>query len=163
MLDPTIEAKKVLDNLWKNKGFPVDPVAISKLMGIDVLDTELPESVSGALIKEAGKDPVIVLHHQDSNNRKRFSCSHELGHYIYRTESDDLSQEYEYIEFRGPSSSTGTDSEEIFANQFAANLLMPHEAIIGINKGDISHYEMALHFGVSAEALKLRLKNLRLL
>ncbi len=81
-MNPRSEAHKVLNKLWGDRHFPVDPVTIGRRIGLDVVETELPESVSGALIKEAGQEPVIVLHKYDNPNRKRFSCAHELGHYI---------------------------------------------------------------------------------
>ena len=162
-LNPRNEARKVYDSFWKGRPFPVDPVTISELIGLDVLETTLPDTVSGALIKEAGKDPVIILHKFDHSNRKRFSCSHELGHYIDRVESSESSSEFEYVDLRGPNSSNGSDPSEVFANQFAANLLMPEEVISKLHRENKSHVEMAIFFGVSVEALKNRLKSLRLL
>jgi Zn-dependent peptidase ImmA (M78 family) len=50
------------------------------------------------------------------------SWAHELGHFIRRT---DEPHKYEYVDYRDQRSSTGTDEEEMFANRFAANLLMP--------------------------------------
>ena len=161
--DPEREAQRVLNTVWQNEGFPVDPVTICQRIGVQVVDTELPDEVSGALIKEQEKDPVIALHRYDHNNRKRFSCSHELGHYIRRIESNDDSPAYEYVDFRGPSASNGTDPEEIFANQFAAHLLMPTDVVRELNRTNKSHFEMAIFFGVSPEAMKHRLKNLGLL
>ncbi|WP_125721147.1 ImmA/IrrE family metallo-endopeptidase [Pseudoalteromonas rubra] len=163
MLDPRNEAQKVLKRLWCDSQFPVDPVTICKSLGLDVVEMALPDKVSGALIKEAGADPVIVLHQDDHLNRKRFSCAHELGHYISRIESDNTDKEYEYIDLRGPTASTGEDEEEVFANQFAANLLMPNEEVKKLHRKKMAHFEMALHFGVSVEALKYKLNALELL
>lgn len=162
-LDPAREAQKVLEKVWGDRGFPIDPVTIAKELGVQVYDTELPNEVSGALIKEAGKDPIIALHFDDHRNRKRFSCSHELGHYVSRIESSDDSPEYEYIDLRGQLAANGTDEEEIFANRFAANLLMPENVVRKLDKDGKSHFEMAMFFGVSTESLKFRLKNLGLL
>ncbi|MBS3797174.1 ImmA/IrrE family metallo-endopeptidase [Pseudoalteromonas sp. BDTF-M6] len=162
-LDPNVEAKKVLDRLWCNQGFPVDPVSIAQKMGLQVLDTDLPPTVSGALIKEAGADPIIALHYADHSNRKRFTCAHELGHYVSRIESNDDNIEYEYVDLRGSVAASGCDSEEIFANRFAASLLMPEKVVREHVKSGKSHFESALFFGVSNEALKHRLKNLGLL
>ncbi len=162
-LNPQKEAQKVLSTLWPEGLFPVDPVTISKRLGLQVVETELPENVSGALIKEKEKDPVIVLHKFDHNNRKRFSCAHELGHYISRTESNDIAQQYEYIDLRSDLAANGTDQKEIFANIFAANLLMPEEEVNLLFRKKKQHFEMALHFGVSPDSLKYRLKSLGLL
>ncbi|WKE66260.1 ImmA/IrrE family metallo-endopeptidase [Gallaecimonas kandeliae] len=161
-LNPEAEAGKVLANVWQNRGFPVDPVTIAKALGLQVLDTELPEMISGALIKEAGKDPIIALHHADHPNRKRFSCAHELGHYVSRVESMDPDQEYEYVDLRGPSASMGTDPEERFANAFAASLLMPQFAVMDLVESDMPIFQISRFFGVSNEALKNRLRSLGL-
>ncbi|CAM4406907.1 ImmA/IrrE family metallo-endopeptidase [Pseudoalteromonas ostreae] len=162
-LDPKIEANKVFETLWASNDFPVDPVSIAQQMGLQVLDTDLPPSVSGALIKEVGEEPIIALHHTDHSNRKRFTCAHELGHYVSRIESEDEGIEYEYVDLRGLSASAGSDPEEIFANKFAANLLMPERIVKKLFKSRKTHFDMAMFFGVSNEALKHRLKSLGLL
>lgn len=162
-LDPAFEANDVLEKLWGNQGFPVDPVSIAQKMGLRVLDTELPPSVSGALIKEAGSDPTIALHHADHSNRKRFTCAHELGHYVSRIRSNKGGETYEYIDLRGPDASSGLDPEEVFANNFAANLLMPEDIVRERHKSDKSTFSLALFFGVSNESMNIRLQKLRLI
>ena len=105
-----------------------------------------------------------MLHKSDHNNRKRFSCAHELGHYISRIESNDIEpQQYDYIDLRNDLSANGTDPKEIFANHFAANLLMPEEAVKLLFQEKKQHFEMALYFGISPESLKYRLRSLGLL
>lgn len=151
-------AELLLSQAWPNRYFPVDPYRIATSLGIDVVELDLPEGVSGALIKELGKDPVIVLHSKDSRNRKRFSCAHELGHYIDR--QDKNSELYEYVDLRNADSALGTDREEIFANQFAANLLMPEEEVHRLVRGGAPRFIMALRFGVSDDAIQFRLKSL---
>jgi len=155
-------ANDLLQQVWKNRGFPVDPVTISNNLGIKVIETDLPENVSGSLIKEKGKDPKIVLHYADSDNRKRFTCAHELGHYVCRLLQNPNMEEYEFIDLRDPSSSFGTKEDEIFANQFAANLLMPEIEIKKLSKEGKNVLYMSLYFGISEEAISYRLKNLNL-
>jgi len=162
-MKPEVEATRVLQNTWGNNGFPVDPVSIAKKLGIDVVETSLPESVSGALIKKTGKDPLIAIDSNDSINRRRFSCAHELGHYISRAEKNNFESEYEFVDLRSDSSSNGINPEEIFANKFAANLLMPEAETRKIYKSKKSHFEMAYYFGVSDGALKFRLTNLSII
>lgn len=87
----------------------INQLAIAGSLGIKVMETDLPESVSGALIKEKGKDPIIVIHYADHNNRKRFSCAHELGHFIHRLQLDGNIDEYEYVDLGSQLSSSGTD------------------------------------------------------
>jgi len=76
-------AVELLDECWDGS-LPIDPVRIAKSLGVKVLDTYLKQNVSGALVKKQGEDPSIVLNAEDSTTRKRFTCAHELGHYIRR-------------------------------------------------------------------------------
>jgi Zn-dependent peptidase ImmA (M78 family) len=137
---------------------PVDPFYIAMGLGIWVYVAVLDEGVSGMLVKRPGIDPVIYLNRLDSQNRQRFTCAHELGHYIKRADGDD--EEWEYVDARGPTASKGSDPEEIYANQFAAALLMPREAIARLVKQGLTASEMAYRFGVSLEAMNWRLTNL---
>lgn len=152
-------ADSLLQHSWVEGVFPVDPVQIAKKIGIDVFDMELSENISGALIKEKGKDPIIVLSESDSNNRRRFSCAHELGHYAHRILND--GDHYEYVDLRSELSSKGSNDEEIFANQFAANLLMPESEVKKALK-EVPAFLLAQHFGVSDDAINFRLRSLGL-
>lgn len=158
--NPREHARRVLDTFWCGRGFPVDPAKIANEMGLDVFITELPANVSGALIKERGQDPAIFLNGDDNKVRQRFTCGHELGHYIAR--QADNSEAYDYVDLRGETASNGTHSDEIFANKFAAELLMPEEEVKRLWEQNQPSYIMAHYFGVSDDAVKYRLKNLRL-
>lgn len=158
-LDPEVSARKVLDILW-NGVFPVDPVVIAKQLGLRVITGPLPEDISGVLVKRSGQDPAIILNERDSRNRQRFTCAHEIGHYIYRLETD--GDHYEYIDRRDTLSARGVNEEEIFANRFAAALLMPEDEVRVLAEGGEPRYLMAIYFGVSDDAMRFRLKNLGL-
>lgn len=87
-LDPEKSARAIFDEPWDGS-FPVDPIVIADQLGIRVLAEDLPSDISGALIKRLGQDPtIIVLNKRDSRNRKRFTCAHEIGHYIHRLETN---------------------------------------------------------------------------
>ena len=79
---PEIEATRLRGDTWGEGRYPVDPVRIAHELGIDVRQSFLSPNVSGALIKEVGQDPVILLNANDSRNRQRFTCAHELGHFF---------------------------------------------------------------------------------
>jgi len=158
-INPKQAALDIVNDMWDGGELPVDPVRIARKMGIKVIESTLPEEASGALIKEAGKDPVIILNKDDSKNRRRFSCAHELGHYIYRIEINE--DHYEYIDLRNHLSSAGDNEEEVFANQFAACLLMPEEEIRTFHRR-LPIYLLGRHFGVSSDAMNFRLKGLKL-
>lgn len=152
-------ASQVLEECWDGR-LPIDPVRIAKTFGLKVFSADLDENVSGKLVKLRGSDPEILLNKEDSRNRKRFTAAHELGHYVRRSERP---EEYEYVDCRDDQSSSGTVAEERFANSFAANLLMPKEAVESLNEEGTPDFLLAKQFGVSREAMRNRLDNLGLL
>lgn len=139
---------------------PIDPVRMADALGIDVYRARMQAGVSGTLEKDRGSDPVIYLNRDDSQNRQRFTCAHELGHYVRRTTSGDM--DYAFIDARDQLAATGTDEEEVYANQFAAALLMPEEMVRQEHRRGLGRVRLALRFGVSEEAMGYRLQNLNL-
>jgi len=59
-------------------------------------------------------------------------------------------------------SSTGLDPEEVYANEFAASLLMPEDKVRSCVETGMGDLEMAIRFKVSREAMQNRLANLDL-
>ncbi|MDX8378113.1 MAG: ImmA/IrrE family metallo-endopeptidase [Mariprofundales bacterium] len=155
-------ANKIRSAYWFDDKFPVDPVSIGKSLGIRIVDVNLSNDISGALLKRIGEDPIIMLHKNDPINRKRFTCAHELGHYISRAERKHFAEQaMGYVDKRSDLSASGSDPEEVSANRFAAALLMPEAKVKELYKktpGDI--YAMANFFKVSISAMSFRLKNL---
>lgn len=160
--EATRDASRLLDEAWASPfgvDVPVDPVSIATSLGVDVFTADLDMGVAGLLVKRAGQDPAIYLNAADSENRQRFTCAHELGHYIRRSASDD--EGWEYVDRRDELSAAGTDPEERYANSFAAQLLMPEHEVRSHWK-KMNAATMAHKFGVSLEAMNNRLKALRL-
>lgn len=153
------DAAKLLHATWSGT-VPVDPVAIARTAGLRVLEAELDENTLGALVKQPGKDPTILLNENDSENRRRFTCAHELGHFVRRSEEGD---KYLRVDLRNSLSATGEDPDEVYANEFAACLLMPEDEVKDLVARGMSDLEMAIRFKVSREAMQFRLKNLELM
>jgi Zn-dependent peptidase ImmA (M78 family) len=163
-MNPEQSAQALLKTAWQQDGqiaLPVDPFRIAQKLGIKAFSAALDEGVSGFLIKRPGQDAEIYVHAQDSSNRQRFTCAHELGHYVKRSATGD--DAWEYVEQRNLISTAGTNQEEIYANQFAAALLMPKDEIVARFKEGASAATFAPEFGVSADAMHFRLKNLGLI
>lgn len=158
--DPKDFAEAVLNSFW-NKVIPVDPIAIAKCFGINVTYDNLPGDASGALVKTKDMDyPIILVDKSEPNVRKRFTIAHEIGHYIYNTFILEL-KNYEKIDYRNSKSSTGKDPEEIFANKFAAALLMPESYINTLDLStQMKRIEYSSLLNVSTEALNHRLSTL---
>jgi Zn-dependent peptidase ImmA (M78 family) len=164
--NPENDAREILQAVWDPSSdedhipLPVNPFRIAQELGIKAYTASLDEGISGMLIKRAGKDPEIYVHASDSSNRQRFTCAHELGHYVKRSATGDAS--WEYVERRDLLTSQGTNPEEIYANRFAAALLMPRNAVEALHEGFGATAALAYRFGVSADAMHYRLVNLGL-
>lgn len=157
-LDAKKSAYQILDSVWRARGFPVDPRAIAAELGVTVLESELPENILGGLIKDADKDPVILLNQVDTEEHKRFNCAQKLGHYIeMMTQEADC---YKYVEFRVQPAIRSDSTEEIFANYFSASLLMPDLAVRQLARKGMSLKSMAKHFGVTIDAMEYRVRQL---
>jgi Zn-dependent peptidase ImmA (M78 family) len=154
------QAARLLTTAWPFGAIPVDPVTIARAAGLRVVDAPLDEDTLGALIKTPGKEPTIMINQSDPDNRKRFTCAHELGHWVRRSEETD---EYTTIDLRSGLSATGSDPEEVFANEFAACLLMPEPAVRRMHAGGLNDIQLSIEFKVSREAMQFRLKNLALM
>jgi Zn-dependent peptidase ImmA (M78 family) len=161
------DARQLLQKVWADGDpaqmrVPVDPFLIARKLGLQVLtDHGMDPGVSGMLVKASGyDDPEILLNGSDSRNRQRFTCAHELGHYNRRARTGDEGP-WKYIDYRDALASRGNNPDEVYANQFAAELLMPGELVKKKWPDDVS--ALAYEFGVSADAMTFRLKNLGLM
>lgn len=146
--------KIILNELGELKA-PIDIEKIIEEYGIEVIRGEFEQNESGAIkIVEWGAR--IVVNSTEPVVRQRFTLAHELGHYIsYRVQKKTGT----IVEYRDGTSSLGSSEEEVFANRFAASILMPIPIIshmIG-KTDDLS--EIARNLNVSKEALTHRIKN----
>jgi Zn-dependent peptidase ImmA (M78 family) len=160
-LDAEQDAKQVLERHW-NLGattpVPVDPIFIARQLGLEILETGLERGVSGMLIKQPGAKATIYLSRDDSRVRQRFTCAHEIGHWMKRSV---LRESWAFVDRRDQLSGRGTDPSETYSNAFAAALLMPASKVRAL-AGHMDPEHMAKHFEVSADAMNFRLNNLRL-
>lgn len=132
---------------------------------LDDLDPE----VSGLLYRRPN-NTVIAVNRDHADTRRRFTIAHELGH-LRLHEGRPLIVDHVVrvrINARDHRSSLATDREEIEANRFAAALLMPPDfveaqvqRIIKRGLGENATIDaLARKFGVSSQAMEIRLTNL---
>jgi Zn-dependent peptidase ImmA (M78 family) len=100
---------------------PVERIA--KAEGISLVLKDVEGDISGFLLRRDDGSPVIGVNSHHPPVRQRFTVAHELGHYLLGDE-DSLHIDRE-LRLRSNLSSQGVDSDEIEANLFAAELLMP--------------------------------------
>jgi Zn-dependent peptidase ImmA (M78 family) len=142
---------------------PIDLIAIADTLRAEVREMDLADDISGVLYRD-GERRIIVVNRAHSDVRKRFTIAHELGHLaLHRGDKVHVDHDFR-INLRDPSSATAENVEEIEANAFAANLLMPaqwiwsalDEAPIDL-ADDGQMAEVATRFGVSQHALLIRI------
>ncbi|OII27568.1 ImmA/IrrE family metallo-endopeptidase [Frigoribacterium sp. MCBA15_019] len=150
-------AASVLDQAWDSDRFPVDPVVIASRMGVQVYEGQLPDNISGLLKKDPGEAAEIFVDIEDPPVRRRFTTAHELGHFEQRRDEGDF---VGFVDRRDGRSSEGAHDEEIFANTFAAHLLMPPLAVKVLVQAGRNVLEMSRFFGVSLQSMQFHLENL---
>ncbi|MCK5019789.1 MAG: ImmA/IrrE family metallo-endopeptidase [Candidatus Peribacteraceae bacterium] len=152
------EANAVL-NMQENMSDPFKRVsAIAIKNGIEILEADLFD-ISGALRRE-GKVWKIYVNKQDSKQRQLFTIAHELGHYFIHKDDQD---EFVDGQFIARNETQKYLEQELEANEFAGNLIMPEEAVRRCIPDTISRdtiHAMAQQFGVSTMAMETRLRNL---
>lgn len=126
---------------------------------ITVLQNDLYE-MSGALRKEGDKW-VMYVNKNDSKQRQLFTIAHELGHFFVHREMCD-----EFVDGQLVSRSEQEKYaiQELEANEFAGNLVMPEQSIREqLDQQQLTEQrvmELASHFQVSSIAMATRLRNL---
>lgn len=148
----------------------VDVEKIAKQLKIQIRREDLKD-VSGLIYRD-GNQVIIGLHSGDNDNRQRFTIAHELGHFFLHTQNPlfiDKGTEHSFaIKLRNQVSSEAISIEEIEANAFAAELLMPvnmiNQELKKIQAEDLDEVidDLAKNFKVSKQAMMIRLSNLGL-
>jgi Zn-dependent peptidase ImmA (M78 family) len=141
------------------RGFPVDPVGIASDLGVKVLESEFDQDILGALFMKPGGDPDIVLNRRHSVLRRRATCALELGHYVRMSAR---TSEYKRADLYEESEEVGGESDDLYASQFAACLLMPAEDVKILADLKMDDLEMALRLLVPREVMQARLGELGL-
>lgn len=154
-------AANVLIRHWDEEYYPVDPFAIARRMGIKVLLGDLPDDISGMIRQDDTGQVLMYIDTDESPRRQRFTAAHELGHYAERASSGQLDEPF--VDRRGDLATRGTSPSEIFANEFAASLLMPSALVRRLYRHNgLRAWELAKFFEVSPQAAEIRLQNLGL-
>jgi Zn-dependent peptidase ImmA (M78 family) len=144
---------------------PVPVEAIARQLGARLSYEPFDGNVSGLLYRD-GDQVVIGVNTLHPEVRQRFTVAHELGHWKLHPGKRVFLDHLVRVDFRDGRS----DREEVQANGFAAELLMPKELIVR----EVAHRglpgsairvnqlveELAAVFQVSGQAMEYRLTNL---
>ncbi len=114
---PRIYAWELLE-LLNIKNVPVNPLEICKIFNIDIEYKDI--NLEGVLIVKNASKKILLNKNIQYETRRRFTISHEIGHYllpghenVYRCTNENIAKYNCY------------DEKEKEANIFAAELLMP--------------------------------------
>lgn len=125
---------------------PVKPVKIAKNYGVVCKENSdfLISGISGKVLQMPTGEVVILVHPEQSDQRKRYTILHELGHYLLGHLNREPQQEDEYA-----------------AERFAAGVLMPACVLWGL--GLRTAHDIACVCNVSQTAAKIRAERMAVL
>lgn len=137
---------------------PVDVSAAARRLGLAVYSAKLGDKVSGVLMRDPSYGTpsgfVVFVAENEPAVRQRFTAAHECGHFVLHKDSVGHRNEDNYL-LRSEGMST---RQEVEANKFAADLLMPRPLIEqAMRAGITTPAALARHFQVSELAMSIRL------
>lgn len=125
-----------------------DPFEIADAMGVVTITEDLSGSTNGFYFYH-NRSGVICIDSKLSAEMARVVCAHELGHYVLHREDNSI--------FLKSFTFYTTNKSEIQANYFAANLLIPDDALHNYRNSDLCISQIAADLGVPKNILKLKL------
>jgi Zn-dependent peptidase ImmA (M78 family) len=162
------EATKILVQL-KIVHPPVPVEKIARHLGAHIRFSPFDDEISGMIYIKDGV-PIIGVNSLHPPNRQRFTIAHECGHLVLHrdliTQTIHVDKKFPVLR-RDDKSATGLERIEIQANQFAAELLMPHAFLLRALGNDVIDIDdsallnrLAQEFKMSTDAMKVRMSNL---
>jgi Zn-dependent peptidase ImmA (M78 family) len=150
--------------LLEDHGIDEPPVPVDKLaenLGLEIRVAPLRGDLYGALIR-SDHENYIGVNSLNHPNRRRFTIAHELGHFVLHKGIKVHIDKGFRVNWRDDESSQAVSDEEMEANRFAAELLMPIQFLtrdIDRLRG-VGHETVALlarKYKVSSQAMRIRL------
>lgn len=159
-------------NLLDESGISEAPINVEEIVerrNAVIHKQSVDDDFSGYLFRDTARLAAVIGVNSDHHpNRQRFTVAHELGHFLLHT-GDEVHIDRRFVmKRRDGKSSEGTDVEEVEANLFAAELLMPEHFLFQ----DIEHLggidfldeqtvgRLAHKYRVSQQAMTIRLTSL---
>jgi Zn-dependent peptidase ImmA (M78 family) len=133
---------------------PVEPIGIAEELGVRVVELELEEDKLGMLLIKPGVEPKIYLNQRDGILRQRLACALELGHYVRHSAK---TNKYGRVDRVADRSSLKEDPDLVYAEEFAACLLMPERDFRVLAELGVDDLEIALRFQVPREVVQRKL------
>lgn len=126
------------------------------------------QSWSGLVVRDVDNRPCIAVNSKEEPYRRNYDLAHEYGHVLVHIGRDE--QPMARVDISLEEGRPGSRDER-FVDMFAASFLMPRRAVLDqldrtmrANRGRFTNHDLvhlAMHFGVSGQAMSLRLVTLR--
>ena len=149
---------------------PVDVERLARDQGAVIIKEPTDNETSGFIYQAPGLPPVIGVNASHPPVRMRFTIAHELGHLLLHSKKE-LHIDQSVVRMRDQRASAGVDDDEMEANRFAAEILIPESFL----KSDLTSLgpvsaddgeavtKLAKKYLVSVQAMTIRLTTLNLL
>lgn len=151
-------ARNIAKEILKNIGVKNPPILIKDVLNHIKKEKDLlvypwffDDSISGIQITK-GEEAIIGYNKSQHPHRQRFTIAHEIGHFLLGHTQKNFILDFDS---RKP--------EEIEANQFAAELLIPLEMLKKDLKSNKKPKDIAREYNVSEEALWWRIYESKLI
>ena len=139
---------------------PVDFYEIARNEGLEIETKDFGDefnNISG-YIKPGIR--TIYVNSRDSENRRKFTVAHELGHWLlHRNKLEEEPEKYAIL-YRIPLGRSSGDPVEQEANCFAANLLVPEALLAERMTHAHTEEQLSQEFMVSKDVIGYRVANL---
>ena len=164
-----IKIRRYAAEILARNGVPKPTVPVERLAtaaGAKIEYRNFNQEISGLLIRKADT-AVIGVANEQPLQRQRFTIAHELGHLLLHDGIELRVDKHFRVNLRSSASSKAEDVEEVEANAFAAELLMPRDFLSRDAKNLMLDFEdeeqvaaLARRYDVSRQAMTFRLMNL---
>lgn len=167
-----LNPKELATDLLKSLNIRSSPVPVDKIakaLGVQLKFSPLDDELSGMIFIKDGT-PIIGVNALHHSNRQRFTIAHELGHLMMHRNilENEVHVDKQFkILMRDGLAATGTDTIEIQANQFAAELLLPSFLLDTLLSKEFDIDDegpldaLAKKFKVSKQMLEYRIRSFR--
>ena len=146
---------------------PIPVMRLARSCGARIVRVSAKDDNIDGFLYQGDAAVVIGVNRDQATVRQRFTIAHELGHLLLHEHSRVHVDRGFRVRLRSGLSSVGTDLEEMEANRFAAELLMPIDFLHAdleeqeFDLADDSQLQaLAKRYGVSTQAIAIRLNGL---
>ena len=149
-LTPVLRARKILERL----GYPQGPICLTDvcdMLGISVRYENCIDKLEAFLTINRKLDRALIMVNESKPyHRQRFNLAHEIAH---------AGLGHGPIAFSDEIGRKRVPWQEVHANRFAGELLMPKMSLIGMGTY-LTPQLVSKHFHVSEDAARIRLERL---